>query len=167
MPKVPEEPVCLAREHPHPGRTEENQPAATASQPLLCVRHSAQRLEQDNIFSVHCGLAQRISGNPHGSSTVPAVPNPEQAVPFPAGLLLPALGNTQLLLGKLAKLWETRKAVPLPGQRFRPIAHIAAFLGCADLSYPCSWRCPSLPALLWVVFTGKHPRDTFGRAFIH
>lgn len=31
MPKVPEEPVCLAREHPHPGRTEMNQPAATAS----------------------------------------------------------------------------------------------------------------------------------------
>lgn len=59
--------------------------------PLACVRHSAQTWQQQDIFPVHCGLAQGISGNPHGSSTVPAVPSPEQAVPFPAGLLPPAL----------------------------------------------------------------------------
>lgn len=140
MPKVPEEPVWLAR----PPWQSWAAAACCHGQPLVCDRHSAQRWQQD-ILPVHCGLAQGIYGNPHGSSTVPAVPSPSQAVPFPAGLLLPALGNTQLLLGKLAERRETRKAVPLPGECFRPIAHIAAFLGCLDLPSPCSWGSHSLP----------------------
>lgn len=95
----------------------------------------------------------------------PRSAKPKQAVPFPAGLLLPALGNTQLLLGKLARRRESRKAVPLPGnalgqlltqQHFRAVL-TPLFLG---VSLPP-------PALLWVVIPGKHPRDTFNHAFIH
>lgn len=136
MPKVPEEPVCLAP----PSWQSWGAAANCHDQPLVCVRHSAQRWQRD-IFPVHCGLAQGISGNPHGSSTVPAVPNPEQAVQGCCCLHC----ETPAAAGRLAKRRESRRAVPLPGECFRPIAHIAAFLGCADSPSPCSWGSHSLP----------------------
>lgn len=60
-------------------------------------------------------VAQRIIGSPLGSSVIPAEPDASQAAPSSAGLLLPALGSTQLLLSKLAEHQETSKAMPLPG----------------------------------------------------
>lgn len=116
----------------------------------------------EGIFPVFRGLAQGISGNPLGSFAVPAAPDPSQAVPSSAGLLPPALANTQPLLGKLAKHRETRKAMPLTREHSGQLLTLAS-LCCADLSSLRSWgSCPSTSV---GSYSWKHPGVTFNHAF--
>lgn len=112
-----------------------------------CGRGSAQGMETaagQGIFPVFRGLVQGISGNPLGSFAVPAAPDPSQAAPSSAGLLPPALANTQLLLGKLAKHRETRKAMPLTREHSGQLLTLASLCR-ADLSSLRSWGSFSFP----------------------
>lgn len=117
------------------------------------------------IFPVSHGLGQGISGNPLDDTAVPAEPDGWQAMPSSAGLLPPALGNTQLLLGKLAKCQETRKAVPLPGQRSGPL--LTWQHPCAVLMYHLSvpGGLPPSPSTSVGSYSWKHPGVTFNHAF--
>lgn len=93
-------------------------------------------------FSCALWPGPRDTWEPPWQLYCPCSAKPKQAVPFPAGLLLPALGNTQLLLGKLAKHQESRKAVPLPGNASGQLLtqqHFRALLTA------CSWGSHSLP----------------------
>ena len=80
-------------------------------------------------------------------------------------LLLPALGNIQLLLGKLAKHWETRKAMPLPGEHSSQLLtqqHL-----CAVLTYhlPIPGGLAPSPSTSAGSYSWKHPGVTFNHAF--
>lgn len=81
------------------------------------------------------------------------------------GLLLPARGNIQLLLGKLGERWEIREAAPLPGEcsgQLLTWQHL-----CAVLTYqlPVPGGLAPSPSTSVGSYSWKHPGVTFNHAF--
>lgn len=163
MLKAPEEPGWLLRGHLTPAEL-----GSSHRLPLVCGRGSARGMEMaagQGIFPVFHGLAQGISGTLPGRLCCPCSADPSQAMPSSAGLLLPALGNSQLLLGKLAKRRQTRKALPLPGEcpgQLLTQQHL-----CAVLTYHLSVAGGLAPSPSTSVgsYSWKHPGVTFNHAF--
>lgn len=125
--KMPEELGWLVRGHP---TLAELGSSCTCLWPALGLwqRFSSGDGHGSRTGFFHFFVAQGIFGNALGSSVIPAEPDPSQAAPSSAGLLLPAL----------AEHWETSKAMPLPGANWQQLC-------CADLSYRHYWGSRFLP----------------------
>lgn len=116
MPKVTEELDWLVWGHPTMVELRGSHVPATGSLGLWQRLSSGKGDGRTGDFSSLLWPGPRDIWKPLGGSAVLAARDPSRAMPSSVGLLLPALGSTQLLLVKLAKHWETRKAMLLPGE---------------------------------------------------